>query len=116
MSNGLKGIFELQRVFSKYFNVKSNMSFEDKEKHTKDYILALLDECHEVLRETNWKHWKTTKKPVNIDKVKEEIIDVFIFLIDLCIVWDIDDKELIDIANKKIKNNFDRYYNANTKK
>ena len=52
------------------------MSLEDKENYTKDKVLALLDETHEVLREINWKSWKKTKKDIDHAHLLEELADI----------------------------------------
>jgi dimeric dUTPase (all-alpha-NTP-PPase superfamily) len=62
-----------------------------RERFTKEYILAAIDELFEVLHETNWKIWKQQKKEIteeDIKKIQEELVDVFHFFINLCILWD----------------------------
>lgn len=46
---------------------------------------AMQVELSEVLEEAQYKWWKTYTEPINQDKVKEELIDVFHFLLGLMI-------------------------------
>lgn len=99
----LEDLFERQKELQKYFgnNDLENFTEEEKQQYTKDNILGLLDETHEVLRETNWKHWRKTKKPINEENLKEEIVDVFHFFINLCIVWGFSAEEIYEAYLKK---------------
>ncbi len=71
------------------------------EGYTKEYILAAVDELFEVLHEINWKVWKKQRKQINIDKIREELIDVFHFLINLFILWGITPEMLEELYLKK---------------
>ncbi len=69
---------------------------------------AMIHETCEVENELNWKHWK---KPADIDfdhKVKEEIVDQFIFLMNLINISDMDASELYDRTLNKIDVNIQR--------
>ena len=56
---------------------------------------ALLHEAVELQRETNWKWWKKETK-TDIDKVQEEIIDIWHFMIQVSIEAGLDSKKLIE--------------------
>lgn len=55
-------------------------------------ILAMTDELHEVLRELNWKPWKQTKKEVDFEKVGGEIADCWHFLLELTMLFNLEEK------------------------
>ena len=80
------------------FNVLTNI--ESKENETHLLLLHIFDEISEVLNETNYKKHKV-RHSVNVDNVKEEIIDIFKYLINLSLVWGIDVKEFVELFNNK---------------
>lgn len=51
----------------------------------KDMVLAATDELHEALAEIGWKPW-TTSTHFNEEAVQGELVDVFHFFMNLCMV------------------------------
>ena len=99
----LKEIFKDQKEFQKHFYDPDNISDEDKVKFTKEYVLSIHRELGEILDTLPWKlHRKEDK--VKLDhNTSEEIIDCFKFLLNLCIIWDIDaDKFVKEFFRKSI--------------
>ncbi len=68
---------------------------------------ALLHEAVELQRETNWKWWKSETK-MNKDKIHEEIIDIWHFLIQVSIEAGMDPKTLVEKYLDKNKENLKR--------
>lgn len=99
-------VYNKQKEFFQSIN-KNNK--HDTEILTKEYLFATLVECVEALNEINWKFWKKTKKEIDITKLKYELVDIFIFFLDLCILWDITPDELYNLFFEKYKINADRY-------
>ncbi|MFA5174615.1 MAG: dUTP diphosphatase [Candidatus Pacearchaeota archaeon] len=91
----LKDIFEEQKEFQRYFYDPDNLSIEDKIKFTKEYILSIHRELGEVLNTLPWKLHRKEDKPISEANLTEEIIDCFKFLLNLCIIWGIDDEKFI---------------------
>ena len=91
MSNDkLKKIFREQKDFQRFFYDPDNISYEDKIKFTKEFVLSVHRELGEILDTIPWKlHRKEDKAKLNNNTV-EEIIDCFKFLLNLCIIWGID--------------------------
>lgn len=89
-----------------------SMTIEEKEQYTRDMILYLLEETHELLRETNFKTYKKTRKPVIKEKIEEELVDIFCFYLNLCLCWNVDSKSLLKAYFKKNKINVDRVNNT----
>lgn len=56
-----------------------SLELRSGEKAVKESILACAAELFEVLNEINWKPWKKTKKPVDEEKLKSELVDVLQF-------------------------------------
>jgi len=91
----LKDIFKEQKEFQKYFYDPDNLSLEDKIKFTKEYILSVHRELGEVLNTLPWKLHRKEDKHISEANLTEEIIDCFKFLLNLCIIWKIDDEKFI---------------------
>ena len=68
---------------------------------------ALLHEAVELQRETNWKWWKKETK-TDIDKVQQEIIDIWHFVIQVSIEAGLDSKKLIEKYMEKNRENLVR--------
>jgi dimeric dUTPase (all-alpha-NTP-PPase superfamily) len=68
---------------------------------------ALVHEAIELQRETNWKWWKK-ENAMNRDKIQEEIIDVWHFLIQLSIEAELDSKKLVEKYLQKNEENLKR--------
>ena len=87
----LKDIFKEQKEFQKYFYNPDNISDEDKIKFTKEYVLSIHKELGEILDTMPWKLHRRENKSKSENNTIEEIIDCFKFLLNLCIIWGIDD-------------------------
>ncbi len=77
-------------------------------------LLAINDELMEAMRETNWKNpkeikygWKI-KQEFNEDNFKNELVDVWHFLINLTLASGMDSKELFSKYTEKNKENHAR--------
>lgn len=97
MQDRLMKMFKMQRQFNcKIVNVKS---IEEKQKWTKEFILAGMAEYVEALSEINWNTWKQ-KKPINSNNLVGELIDVQKFLINAAMFWT-NDKEYFKEFERK---------------
>jgi dimeric dUTPase (all-alpha-NTP-PPase superfamily) len=68
---------------------------------------ALVHEAIELQRETNWKWWKKDND-IERNKIQDEIIDIWHFLLQLSIEAGLDSRKLIELYIKKNKENLDR--------
>lgn len=68
---------------------------------------AIIHECVELQRETEWKWWKK-KTQLDLAKIDEEIIDIWHFIIQLSIERGMDVEKVIEIYNKKLEENIER--------
>lgn len=91
--NKMKKLYEMKEPFSGYkiFMISS----------------ALVHEAIELQRETNWKWWKEDKT-VDKEKLQEEIIDLWHFLIQLSIEAGFEPQTLISKYMEKNKENTGR--------
>jgi dimeric dUTPase (all-alpha-NTP-PPase superfamily) len=70
-------------------------------------VLALEDELHEMLAETGWKPWATSKH-VNRDAYVSELVDSFHFFMNLMLIVDCTPEELLTKYFHKRKVNIKR--------
>ena len=73
-SRSIKEIIENQKALQEY---TAGATMEQ-------YHTAIFVECAEAIQETNFKWWKSTK--TDVEKLKEEIADIFIFSLDYAIL------------------------------
>ncbi len=111
----LEFLFEKQEeLFSKQLkNTENKMaSIYEKDEPFDGYRLfmlstALIHEAIELQRETNWKWWKKETK-TDIDKVQEEIIDIWHFMIQVSIEAGLDPEKLVEKYMEKNMENLAR--------
>lgn len=72
---------------------------------------ALTSELHEVLRELPWKPWKRNNPPIDREKLQEEIADCWHFLLELTMLWNMED-EIEETLNKTFLKNHTRAVNG----
>lgn len=99
-TNMLDQIVENQKRFASKFCDFDNLTLEEKQKWTKEYVVCMLDELSEVLGWINWKHWKK-EKPVNELEIKYELIDLLHFLIDTMLVWNMTAEDIFSMYRAK---------------
>ena len=105
----LNNIFSEQKDFLNKLIAIDTLSKDDKVKYTKEYILSIHRELSEVL---DTFHWKLHRKEVITEtNTTEEIIDCFKYLLNLCVLWDIDADTFFDAFIRKSKIVRQRYGN-----
>lgn len=77
------------------------------EQRLQDNLKHIMHETVEVERETNFKHWK---QPVQVDwdKVREELVDVFIFFMNACNEANLSAHDLMLLTSRKQEINRER--------
>ncbi len=103
MTDILKEILSDQRYFQKEI-LKNDIT---SQQFINDMALALCAEVYEALGETPWKPWKK-QQTLNKEKFKKEVIDVFIFTMNLIISTGMDHVELIKMYKEKMDLNIKR--------
>jgi uncharacterized HAD superfamily protein/NTP pyrophosphatase (non-canonical NTP hydrolase) len=100
----LKKMWERQRKCDEEINGLIE-THEEKQKFTKEIILHLIVEANEILNEINWKHHRkeifNKNNPVNVANIREEIIDVFKYLIIIAQMWGMTPETFIEEFNRK---------------
>lgn len=86
---------------------KSPLEMKDDEERVqfiKDMVLAAEDELHEALAEVGWKPWATSRH-INEEAFKGELVDLFHFFMNLCLVVKMTPQELHErYAEKRGRN------------
>ena len=77
---------------------------DDLNHYNQDYIekmfISIVTELAEIIEETPWKPWKSSAK-LNQDKMQEEIIDLWHFVINMTIASGLSPEKLYEIFYKK---------------
>ena len=109
MDDKLESIFNLQKNLANMMNLDRY----PKEKEEKISVLctAIIHEAIELQRTTNWKWWK---KPTsfNDNEAKEELIDIWHFLIQASIELGLTPNDILEEYKKKNIVNRDRQKNG----
>ena len=98
-TNKLQDLFEMQSTLQRLIGSKIK---------TKEFIrltfIGIITEACEALEEINWKPWKQPQK-VNTNKFKEEIVDLWHFVINLTLASGMGSEELMIRFKNKNKIN-----------
>lgn len=89
----LEEIRNRQTRFNKNFIEFNKLSFEKKQKLTEKWILYVMSELDELLKETNWKLHKPMKE-IKREKIVEEWVDIFKFVLGIADIWGITNTEV----------------------
>lgn len=102
----LEKIFDLQNQFDLSLAERRSLDFTMEEWLQKQ-TLAMMSELSELLNEINYKWWKNPKQ-VQMDAVKEELVDVLHFFVGMCLKTGMTAEELFERYIEKNKENFAR--------
>ena len=96
---------------------KIESSESNKQQYINQMLLSLFEESVEIMRETGYKNpnyvpfgWKQTQE-WNVENYKEEIIDLFHYVMNLCIAVNMEANEFFEIYCKKNGINHERQEN-----
>jgi uncharacterized HAD superfamily protein len=68
---------------------------------TKEYVLHMMSECDEILREMNWKFHRPLGEKVIPSNLLEELIDLFKYWMSTVLVWQYDPREVVAEFHRK---------------
>jgi len=108
MDDKLESIFNLQKDLANMMNLDRYP--KEKEEKISALCTAIIHEATELQRTTNWKWWK---KPTsfNDNEAKEELIDIWHFLIQASIELGLTPDDILEEYKKKNMVNRDRQKN-----
>ena len=104
-TNYLEIIFALQADFAKKWIDFKNKDIHYREERTQAMILALIEETIELKRNLNLKEWRKKKKKVDINKVREELVDMIHFTVNIALIWGLTPTSLFEAFIDKQKKN-----------
>jgi NTP pyrophosphatase (non-canonical NTP hydrolase) len=96
---------------SSYWPNKELKDFDKKEKtnFSKELALLLHQEISEFINAVgNYKHHKLQQDGKSPKEIKEEIADMYIFVLDMALTHNMSASELLDEVAKKQEKNFER--------
>ena len=100
----LETLFDLQNTFDEYIKEKRELDYSNTEEWIQKLCTAIITEACELNDACNWKWWKN-KKDVDWVNVKEEVIDLWHFLISVSIKVGLNPRDIIDqYINKNLEN------------
>ena len=111
----LERIFEMQACFQNDLVNRRSLQDIPMEKWMQMQTLAMLSELAELIDEVNFKWWKNPK-PVDGDRVKEELVDILHFFVSMCLNAGMSAEELYSRYIEKNQENFDRQNGLSQKK
>jgi len=104
-------IFKNQQVLQERLAFKKIKTDSDQQQYINQMILACMEEVVEIMRCTKYKNpemvkfgWKKTQEN-DYEHMKEEIVDLMHFVVNLSLVIGMDAKEFYEIYCKKNKMN-----------
>lgn len=103
----LEQMMQNQKEFQKLFFSPDSMTHAERITWTKEFVLCAHQELAEILNELDWKSYHTKDRLFDETQIKEEIIDVMRFVMNLCIVWGMTADEiasLYEIKRQKTNN------------
>jgi dimeric dUTPase (all-alpha-NTP-PPase superfamily) len=110
----LENIFKYQRLFDTELSEKRGLGGIPMEEWIQKETLAMLSELAELIDEVNFKWWKN-EKPVDNERVKEELVDILHFFVSMCLKAGMDADELHQRYLNKNSENFARQHGKSEK-
>lgn len=110
----LRRLFELQKSLDDDIVEKRSLQDITPEVWIQKETLAMISELSELLDEVNFKWWKNPKE-INLNNVKEELVDIFHFFMSMCLKVGMDADEVYERYIEKNKENFKRQYGSSEK-
>ena len=101
----LETIFKLQKSLSEM--MKLDKYPKDSEGRISALCTAIIHEAVELQRTTNWKWWKTPI-PFNVSEAREELIDIWHFVIQASLELNLTPDDILEEYRKKNEVNRER--------
>lgn len=82
-----RSVWNYQKAFNANFFDYNVVDLELQQRLTKDFVLLLTDEAHELLSSINWKMLRYLDNPVDRQQVLEEWVDIFKYWLGIGSIW-----------------------------
>ena len=110
----LEEIFAMQAALNDDIVNTRGLPEYDMQTWIQKLTLATISELSELIDEVNFKWWKNEKE-VNVDNVRDEIVDIVHFVVSMALRSGMSAQELYDRYLAKNKENFDRQHGRSKK-
>ena len=98
----LAQMYKIQKEFNDNFIDPETASLEDKVSFTKEMLLHIVAEIDELLQATGrWKKFRFLENKPTISGIKEELVDMLKFLLNVAVVWNITPAEIYEEFMRK---------------
>jgi hypothetical protein len=105
-------LMQRQREFQHAMgHVPTSMTTAEQQEYLRTQFLAMIAEATEAMNETNWKPWTTPPTGsviINYERYRGELVDVYIFLMNLMFIGGITVSEFAIAVDDKITKNIQR--------
>ena len=105
----MEKILERQKVFQRLLGLPIDTVLEDERNEmAESFVFKLIEEAIEVRKEfpSRMNKWSKKQKRANIPRIKDEMSDVYLFLMNLLAVWKIDVEDFMDNVESVQSANF----------
>jgi dimeric dUTPase (all-alpha-NTP-PPase superfamily) len=109
LDDRLETIFRLQKGLSEMMNLDRYP--KDSEGRVSALSTAIMHEAVELQRTTNWKWWKTPT-PFNEADAREELIDIWHFVVQASLELNLTPNDIVEEYKKKNEINRERQRNG----
>lgn len=100
----LDTIFRMQKYFADQLQSEGKFPYP-REVAVDKLCQAMSHEVHELQNLTHWKWWKHTVKPFDTYEAREELIDIFHFVIHTALILGMTPQNFLDTYNQKMEIN-----------
>lgn len=97
----LDHMLQRQKRFQQNFFAVDKLTPEEQIIWTKEFILCLHQELAEVMNTLKWKSYHSYDIITSTKDTQDELIDCFKFMLNLFIVWGIDDAKILELFEDK---------------
>jgi len=104
----LDAIFRMQKIFADQIGNKYGFNKRYPEDQVKALCTAIIHEAVELQDHTNWKWWKMERVIEDKDAAREELIDIFHFVIHAALVLGMTADDFLNEYKKKMEINKQR--------
>lgn len=105
----IEKIIETQKEFQRFvgFPIDSNLE-QDRNELSEKYVFKLIEEAVELRKEfpSVANPWSKKQKEADINRIKEEMSDVFLFFMNIMATWKVSPEELFETIAQVQNNNF----------
>lgn len=104
----LLAMFKAQENFARRFVDFSTLTDTERDIQLQKFSVAGIMEGAESLEETNWKHWKKTKKELDREAYLFEVCDKLAFMFNEVLTLGYSEEDLFQHFMRKVEINHDR--------